>query len=249
MTMKLLAAAVLGTALVSPAAFAADAHWAYEGHSGAAHWAELDKAFETCRSGRSQSPVNITTGDAEASTLQRIKFNYAATVAEVVNNGHTIQIDLPKAGSARIDDVEYKLVQMHFHTPSEMTIDGHAYPLVAHLVHRDAGGRLAVVAVLFAEGRENATLKPVFANLPAREGEARALESPFDVTGLLPDDQAYYALMGSLTTPPCSEDVRWRILKTPVELAPAQVAAFRKLYTINARPVQPLNGRKVHASQ
>jgi carbonic anhydrase len=156
-------------------------------------------------------------------------------------------VNLPAAGSATLDGVEYKLLQFHFHTPSEEKIDGKSYPLVAHLVHKNAEGQLAVVAVLFKAGKENAALKPVFDHLPAKEGETRKLDVAVDAADLLPANRAYYAFTGSLTTPPCSEEVRWQVLKTPVELSSSQLAAFRKLYRMNARPVQPLNGRKVLA--
>ncbi|MNT78774.1 Carbonic anhydrase precursor [compost metagenome] len=115
-------------------------------------------------------------------------------------------------------------------------------------MHQNAEGKLAVVAVLFKPGRENAALKPVFETLPGKSGESRELAAPLDVAALLPAQQSYWAFTGSLTTPPCSEDVRWQVLKTPVEVSPAQLAAFRQLYPMNARPVQPLNGRTVQVS-
>jgi len=225
------------------------AHWGYEGHHGAAHWAEMDESFKTCKLGKLQSPINIETRKVAKADLKPIGFAYAAGAAEVVNNGHTIQVNLPAAGSANIDGVDYKLLQFHFHTPSEEKIDGKNYPLVAHLVHKSAEGKLAVVAVLFKQGKENATLKAVFDQLPAKEGETKALDATLDPAAMLPADQTYYAFMGSLTTPPCSEDVRWHVLKAPAELSTAQIGAFKKLYKMNARPVNPLNGREVKLSQ
>lgn len=245
MKAKLLAVA-LSALIAAPLAVAEKhAHWSYQGHGGAAHWADLDEGFKTCKLGQAQSPINIETGKAEKGGLAPIQFAYAAGGAEVTNNGHTVQVNLPAAGSATIGGVEYKLLQFHFHTPSEEKFDGKAYPLVAHLVHKNADGQLAVVAVLFKQGKENATLKPLFANLPAEEGQTKALEGALNAADLLPADRTYYSFMGSLTTPPCSEEVHWQVLKTPVEVSAAQLAAFRKLYKMNARPVQPLNGRIV----
>jgi carbonic anhydrase len=222
------------------------AHWSYSGATDAAHWAALDEGFKTCKLGQEQSPIDIVTRSAEKSAdAKPIKFAYAAGAAEVVNNGHTIQVNLPAGGTVSLGGTEYKLLQFHFHTPSEEKFDGKSYPLVAHLVHRDAQGHLAVVAVLFKVGHENAALKPVFAHLPAKEGQTVKIDGAFDAAQLLPAARGYYAFAGSLTTPPCSEDVRWQVLKTPVELSSAQLASFRKLYAMNARPVQPLNGRKV----
>jgi len=225
-------------------------HWSYQGHGDAAHWAELDPGFTTCKLGKNQSPIDLHTKDiAKSADAKPIAFAYAAGPGEVVNNGHTIQINLPAAGAVTLDGTEYKLLQFHFHTPSEEMVDGKPYPLVAHLVHKSAQGQLAVVAVLFKTGQENAALKPVFAKLPAKEGETSKLDAPINLADLLPAGRAYYAFMGSLTTPPCSEEVRWQVLKTPVEISTAQLASFKKLYAMNARPVQPLNGRKVVLSQ
>lgn len=248
MKFKLLAA--VACAIVAPLAFAeGHAHWGYVGHHGAAHWAEMDESFKTCKLGKLQSPINIETKKVEKSDLKPIGFSYASGAAEIINNGHTVQVNLPAAGSAAIDGVDYTLLQFHFHTPSEEKIDGRNFPLVAHLVHKSAEGKLAVVAVLFKKGRENAALKAVFDQMPAGEGEAKALDGAINPVDILPADRGYYAFMGSLTTPPCSEDVRWQVLKTPVELSAAQIAAFKKRYKMNARPVNPLNGRTVKVSQ
>ena len=177
-----------------------------------------------------------------------LDFKYAKSGAEVVNNGHTIQVNLADAGTLNLDGSAYKLLQFHFHTPSEEKINGRAYPMVAHLVHKNDDGKLAVVAVLLTQGKANAALNPVFANLPKTEGAKKALDSGLDVAELLPAERGYYKFVGSLTTPPCSEGVRWQVLKTPVQVSAAQIASFRKLYKMNARPVQPLNDRKVEES-
>ena len=248
MKTKLLLAAACALS-VAPLAFAHDQpHWSYHGHGSAAHWAELDEGFKLCKLGKHQSPINVDTRAVEkASAAKPLGFAYAAETGEVVNNGHTIQVNLPAAGSITLDGVEYKLLQFHFHTPSEEKIDGRSYPLVAHLVHKNAEGQLAVVAVLFKAGKENSALKPVFDHLPAKEGETLKLDVAINPADLLPANRAYYAFTGSLTTPPCSEEVHWQVLKTPVELSASQLGAFRKLYKMNARPVQPLNDRKVLA--
>ena len=245
-TLTLLAALALVTTFTARAEGTAP-HWSYAEHGGAAHWAELDKSFETCKLGKHQSPINIVTKGVKpaAADVKPVAFAYAAGPGEVVNNGHTIQVNLASSGAITLDGTEYKLLQFHFHTPSEEKVDGKAYPLVAHLVHKSADGKLAVVAVLFKQGKDNATLKPVFAKLPAKEGDKVALDGTIDITALLPADHGYYSFPGSLTTPPCSEEVRWQVLKTPVEVSGAQLASFRKLYAMNARPVQPLNARQV----
>lgn len=247
MKRKLLGA-ILGMAFASMAMAEGHAHWGYEGAQGATHWAAMNEGFKTCQLGKFQSPINIVTKAVEKTLLSPIGFGYQPGKAEVVNNGHTIQVNLPAGSSASINGVEYPLLQFHFHTPSEEKVNGKAYPLVAHFVHKNAENQLAVVALLFKLGKENAALKDIFGKLPAKEGEKRALAGNFNPANLLPARQGYYAFMGSLTTPPCSEEVLWQVLKTPVELSAGQLAAFRTLYKMNARPVQPLNGRKVQAS-
>jgi carbonic anhydrase len=160
-----------------------------------------------------------------------------------------VEINLASAGGIAVPSGEYKLVRFHFHAPNEEKINGKNYPLVAHLVHKSADGKLAVVAVLFNIGAENEALKNVFDNMPAKTGETKSLEGPIDIASLLPADRGYYTYMGSLTIPPCSEGVHWYVMKNPVTLSSQQLAAFKKLYAMNARPVQPLNGRKVEVSE
>ncbi|MBB3221878.1 carbonic anhydrase [Pseudoduganella umbonata] len=242
--MKLAIAPLAALAVAAGAGAAGNStHWEYQGKAGAEHWGELAPEFSACREGKAQSPVNIRAH--RAGTSAPIGFGYRAGSADIVNNGHTVQVDLADGGGIEVAGTRYRLVQFHFHTPSEEAINGRRYPLVAHLVHKNDAGELAVVAVLFRKGRDNAALAPVFAGMPAAAGEKRAAGVEFDPATLLPARRSYYGYTGSLTTPPCSEGVRWHILKQPVEVSPAQLAAFRKLYRMNARPVQPLNGREV----
>lgn len=247
-TLPLLALA--GLLAAAPATRAADhaPHWDYTGHAGAGHWGELDDAFATCKLGQAQSPIDIRTRGAVHGELPAIGFGYAAGSAEVVNNGHTVQVNLPEGGTVKLAGGEYKLLQFHFHTPSEERVDGRAFPLVAHLVHKSEVGELAVVGVLFKLGKANAALQKVFDAMPREAGAKAALAGGFDAAALLPRHQGYWAFEGSLTTPPCSEGVKWQVLRQPVELSRAQLAAFRKLYPMNARPVQPLNGRVVRTA-
>ncbi len=221
-----------------------DPEWAYEGEKGSRSWGKLDPAFKTCGLGKRQSPINIEEREAERGGLKPIPFSYKAGPGEIVNNGHTIQVNLANSGSARFDGLEYRLAQFHFHTPSEEKINGMATHMVAHLVHRAGDTKLGVVAVLIKLGKENAALKPVFDNLPPSEGKTAPLAS-FNPADILPTDPTYFAYVGSLTTPPCTEDVKWHVMKTPIEISYAQLAAFKKLYRMNARHTQPTNGRRV----
>jgi carbonic anhydrase len=238
-------AAALALPNVIPAADTHAPHW---GYGEAAGWGDLSAEFKECKLGKEQSPIDIRTKTTQKANLAPIGFDYKAVAGEVVNNGHTIQVNLTDAGSAKLAGGAYQLLQFHFHTPSEEKVDGKSFPMVAHLVHKSAGGGLGVVAVVFKEGRVNAALKPVFEAMPAKEGGTSALKTKLNPADFLPADKGYYAFKGSLTTPPCSEGVAWQVMKQPVELSKEQIDAFRKLYKMNARPVQPLNGRKIQES-
>lgn len=226
---------------------AAKPHWGYEGKGNAAHWADLDEANSACKLSKEQSPINIEERFAKKAPLAALEFNYTTAGAEVINNGHTVQVNLPVGNALKAGDDVANLLQFHFHTPSEEKINGVNYPMVAHFVHKTADGKLSVVAVLFKQGHENKALAPVFAALPA-EGHPTQLAS-FNPADVLPTNRAYFKFMGSLTTPPCSDGVRWQVLKQAVELSKGQIAAFHKLYKMNARPVQPLNDRAVEVSE
>jgi carbonic anhydrase len=206
----------------------------------------MQSDFATCKLGKKQSPIDIK--GAKKGDLPAIGFNYGQTNAEVVNNGHTIQVNLSAGGDVKVASGDYKLLQFHFHTPSEEKVNGKAYPLVAHLVHTSDAGKLAVVAVLFKQGQKNAALEKVFAAMPAKEDGKADLAGGMNVTKLLPTKRSYWAFEGSLTTPPCSEEVQWHVLKEAVEMSKEQIAAFKKLYPMNARPVQALNGRVLQES-
>ncbi|WP_332875684.1 carbonic anhydrase [Massilia sp. S19_KUP03_FR1] len=223
------------------------AHWAYQGKAGASHWSELDQVNVACTLSKEQSPINIDTARAHKMPLAPLAFSYRAGTAQVSNNGHTIQITPEPGNVFKAGDESAELLQFHFHTPSEEKVDGKRYALVAHFVHKNAAAELSVVAVLFRVGKANLALAPIFASLP-REGTQRALAS-FNPADVLPADHAYFKFRGSLTTPPCTDGVRWQVLREPVEISRAQLAAFRKLYRMNARPEQPLNGRVVEVSE
>lgn len=230
---------------LSLTAFADGTHWTYAGQRGPGHWAQLDKQFSECGLGHAQSPIDIR-GARRDPDAPDLVFAYRPRPLEIVNNGHTVQVDASGGSVLTIGGHAYTLAQFHFHTPSEERIRGRAYDMVAHLVHKDAAGKLAVVAVLFKAGSENAALKNVFDNMPVGAGPEHKVEGvQFNPADLLPAQHGYYHYQGSLTTPPCSEGVAWYVLRTPVEASRAQIGMLHKLYTHNARPVQALNGREV----
>ena len=224
-----------------------EVHWSYEGGNGPDHWSKLKPEFAACATGKRQSPIDIQ--DGARLELEPIKFDYHAAPLRIVDNGHTVQINYAEGSSISISGVRYDLKQFHFHKPSEERVNGKMYDMVAHLVHQSADGRLAVVAVLMESGAQNDFLASVWPYLPLEAGRETALaDVTIDVTTLLPESRTYFAFIGSLTTPPCSEGVLWLVMKTPVPIAAGQVAVFAKLYKMNARPVQAGNGRLIKES-
>jgi carbonic anhydrase len=226
------------------------AHWSYSGKTGPAEWAHVDEKFGNCALGHEQSPIDIRTADVQAAALPAISFDYKPTPLKIIDNGHTVQVNIAPGSSITVGDTRYELLQFHFHKPSEERVNGKAYPLVAHLVHKSETGKLAVVAVLMDKGAKHPLVQAVFDNLPkAKEQESSVAGIGIDLNALLPANRAYYSFAGSLTTPPCSEGVSWFVLKTPMQVSTEQLARFGRVYAMNARPVQPLNGRVVQASQ
>lgn len=219
-------------------------NWTYSGEHGPEHWGDLSSEFSTCAIGKAQSPIDIR--NPSPAQLPPIKFSYQASSLKIINNGHTIQINYASGSTITVGEKTYELVQFHFHHPSEEKINGQTYPMVAHLVHKDKGDKLAVVAVLLEEGNANQLISTLWDNLPPEEGKERELDRvKVDVRDLLPTDRRYYTFAGSLTTPPCSEDVTWYVLQAPTLISKAQIEKFATIYPLNARPIQPLNDRVV----
>jgi carbonic anhydrase len=219
-------------------------HWSYEGETGPEHWSELDPEFTACAKGKYEAPIDIDA--AEQSDLPPLQFRYAVSPLTIVDNGHTIMAPYAPGSTLTIGDARYELQQFHFHRPSEELVHGRASAMEVHLVHKDARGHLAVVAVLLDQGKASPVIEKLWEHLPTvKEKPATFTSVSIDAKGLLPASHGYYTFAGSLTTPPCTEGVTWYVLKTPVEVSSEQIAAFAKLYPMNVRPVQPLNGRKI----
>jgi carbonic anhydrase len=220
------------------------AHWAYEGKEGPTEWGKLDSNYDSCSSGRTQSPIDIK--DAKEADLPALKFGYQSTPLNIVDNGHTIQVNYGPGSTLTIGKNIYALKQFHFHHPAEERINGRDFPMVAHLVHTDARGHLAVVAVLFTLGSANPLIDTLWKNIPREKETPHHIDSiSIQVRDLLPKDRSYYTFLGSLTTPPCTEGVSWYVLKGHTTVSPQQVATFASIYPKNARPIQPSNGREI----
>ncbi len=221
-------------------------HWSYAGDGGPEQWAQLKPDFAQCGSGSRQSPIDIRGGVRV--DLDPIRFDYRATNFRVVDNGHTVQVNLGGGNSIEVQGRRYDLVQFHFHRPSEERIDGRQFDMVAHLVHKDPEGRLAVVAVLLDRGSAHPLVQAVWNNLPLEKGMEMLAQTEMDVSQLLPADRRYYTYMGSLTTPPCTEGVLWMVMRQPMPISVEQVGVFGRLYPMNARPLQQASGRLIKQS-
>lgn len=227
--------------------------WHYQGAEGPANWGKLSPTFAACGTGKSQSPIDISK-PARGATAQlkttlppaALRIVHHEHLADGINNGHTIQINYTGADTLTLGDASYQLAQYHFHGPSEHTVDGKHFPMEMHMVHKSADSKLAVVAAFIAEGTHNKAFDPVWANLPKQKGvETHYPAVKVDVDALLPTVRTSYRYDGSLTTPPCSEGVKWVVMTTPIQLSREQVGAFTSVIKDNNRPVQALNGRKV----
>jgi len=224
------------------------ATWGYKGKTGPAYWDCLSEDYALCGSGKQQAPIDIT--ENIKAELPPLEFNYNPIPLIIENNGQSIQITADKAGYLKIGDNAYQLLQFHSHTPSEEAINGIRADMVIHLVHQNIQGQLAVVAVLLNVGDTPnpliETLKVV--GLPKIPGKPLQHATQIDINQLLPKDKSYYTFEGSLTTPPCTEGVKWIILKQQQSISAEQLALYHTLHPENARPLQPLNGRQVFSS-
>ena len=226
-----------------PAIQHAHIHWDYEGPGAPENWSKLDPQNKACAIGERQSPIDIK--DGIKVDLEPIKFNYQPSTFRIVDNGHTVQVQVGE-GSISLTGKSYELVQFHFHRPSEEKINGQRFDMVVHLVHKADDGQLAVVAVLLERGNENPFIQTLWNYMPLEKNMPVSPPNAIvDLNTLLPTSRNYYTYMGSLTTPPCSEGVLWLVMKQPVQVSPEQINIFSRLYRNNARPIQPSGGRLI----
>ncbi len=229
--------------LCASGGFAADAHWSYEGADGPDKWAAIDPANRVCSAGSQQSPLDL--GDAIKAQLPPLKIFWDKRADTIVNNGHTIQLNIGDSSILSLGNTNYRFLQFHFHRPSEHLIGGKSFPMEVHFVHANVANALAVIGVLMTAGKANAVFSKVVSTMPDKEGPPVTADAAIDPNGLLPAKRDYIRYSGSLTTPPCSETVDWHVLIDPIQVADADVARFAKLYPMNARPVQKSNRRFV----
>jgi carbonic anhydrase len=221
-------------------------HWGYLGESSPAHWGDISSDFKMCKEGKQQSPINIV--PTKDTNLTPLDLNYTAGAKSIINNGHSIQVNMQDGNTLKLDGKVYKLKQFHFHVPSENNIKGDKFPLEAHFVHVADDGKIAVIGVMFVEDKENPVLKKAWSKLPKLEigKEDKCGLSVDEVKSLMPKNKDYYRFKGSLTTPPCSEGVDWIVYKEPLSVSREQVNSFFNTFSFpNNRPVQPANKREI----
>jgi carbonic anhydrase len=222
---------------------AAKPHWSYEGKTGPSHWGSMQAEYSACSKGTRQSPINISkTSDTKRSPLN---FKYRRTRSlTILNNGHAIQINQRKGSLLHLGSTEYDLLQIHFHSPSEHNINGKSFPMEAHFVHRDTDGNLGVVGLMIKVGKHNNALDNLWKVMPKTKKKEK-LSVAYNIADLLPADKSYYRYAGSLTTPPCTENVTWLVLKTPIEIDSTQLKAYRAVMHHTNRPLQKRNNRLI----
>jgi len=252
----LAAVAALGMAVVSSATAvqaqnAADAvHWDYVGKYGPINWGKLDPSFKACGNGKEQSPVDLR-GAKRNKALQPIEFHYISGPVEVVNDGHTIHVNVAPGSYIVSDGVRYDLTEFNFHHPGEEAIKGRLSDVSVHFVHKSADGKYAVIAVLLNEdiNTPNALISTLWTNLPKAAGQTEKISDSLNAGGLLPGSRAYWTYTGSLTVPPCTEGVKWFVMQQPLTIGRGQLKILATMFPISSRPLQDLHGRKIEASE
>lgn len=244
--------AVMFSGCASPSA--RPVHWGYDDEKGPDKWGVLSPAYASCKNGTMQSPIDIP--PVIPTNAMGVVVDYGNTsldishhehVDDLIDNGHTIQVDVDGDHKITISGVDYTLRQFHFHTPSEHRFAGDTFPMEMHLVHQSADGRFAVIGVLFMEDEGVATIYDrMIQHMPQNKGERIVVDSvSLDINLLLPPIRNVYHYVGSFTTPPCTENVQWLILGEPMKVSSAVIAAITQRLAPNNRPVQPSNGRKI----
>jgi carbonic anhydrase len=216
--------------------------WAADEHA-PPHWGMRSSSYMTCEAGSHQSPINISM-PSHAQQQERLVFHYQSSLVRALDNGHTIQVNVPSGNELQLNGRTYSLSQFHFHDPSEHHVDGRTYPMEIHLVHQDRKGHVVVIGLLVETGSPNQSLEDLWAMLPMKAGELGS-EHPFNPQDLIPHNSHHFTYHGSLTTPPCTEGVQWIVLRDPITMSTQQIAQFVSIIGQNARPVQLLHGRGV----
>lgn len=223
-------------------------HWSYQGETSPEHWVEIEK--NTSCDGQNQSPVNII----EASTILNpspkdlnVMYSPTTVLNKVENNGHSIQFDFNPGDSILYKHNTYLLKQIHFHEPAEHLLNGIKYPIEIHLVHVSKDNAITVLGILGMEGKESQLFEFFESFLPLENGEEKIIDQSLDLTSLFPDLTDFYSYSGSLTTPPCTENVNWVVFKQPIIISLEEVLRLKENMPLNNyRNEQPVNDRIIY---
>lgn len=221
-------------------------HWSYEGEFGPQNWSKINAAWASCNTGSRQSPIDLR--DGMKVDLEQIVFDYHPSAFNEIDNGHTVQVNVAGGNFLTVGNTTYELQQFHFHRPGEERINGKGTEMVVHMVHKSYDNKIAILAVLLERGAANPMIQTVWNNLPLEKLTTVSPSIVLDVNEILPARREYFTYMGSLSEPPCTENVLWLVMKQPMTASPQQMALFSRLYPLNARPVQQSNGRIVKES-
>ncbi|MGA9069000.1 MAG: carbonic anhydrase family protein [Terracidiphilus sp.] len=224
--------------------------WEYQGTRGELAWGKLDPAYAACSKGHEQSPIDIR-GARLNTALQPIDFHYVAGPVTLENDGHTILARVHPGSYIVVGGIRYDLIEFDFHHPGEEAIKGKLSDMSVHLVHRSADGKLVILAVRLVEdvNNPNAVLAALWPYLPRTAGTTDKADEMVNVGGLLPTDRGYWTYTGSLSTPPCTEGVRWFVFEQDLSLSRDQLRVFASLFRVNSRGLQDPHGRRIEANE
>ena len=224
--------------------------WSYQGKTGPFNWGKLDPSYKSCSQGHEQSPIDIR-GAHLNKALPPIQFHYIAAPVTLENTGNTIEAHVHPGSYIVVDGARYDLQQFHFHHPSEEAVKGKLTDMVVHLVHKSADGKFAVIAVRFSmdRGDANAVMATLWPHLPTSAGASETVSDMINPGGFLPADRGYWTYVGSLTAPPCTEDVRWFVFEDVLSVSRGQLRAFTNIFPMNSRPLQDTHGRRIEANE
>jgi carbonic anhydrase len=245
-------AAVAASGMAASESAVPTATFAYSGDNGPGFWGQLSPDWAACAGGGGrQSPIDIDNVRIDP-RLKPLNLNLSKTPIALINNGHSLEEEYQPDSTLTFGGVTYHLQQFHFHALSEHAIAGWRGVMELHAVFKDDlvnTTKIAVVAMLFKIGHNNPFLAKLSAGgLPMKEGQTVDSSVEVNLARGLTDTSAYYTYAGSLTTPPCTENVTWLVLKKPAEMSAPQFKAFDQILGNDFRPLQDRNGRVVRAT-
>jgi carbonic anhydrase len=248
--MRLSAFAVLCFSAGTLACAQTGATWDYAGKRGPLVWGKLDPAYRTCSGGHQQSPIDIR-GAHLNTALQPLEFHYIAGPVTLENTGNMIVVHVDPGSYMVADGVRYQLERLEFHHPTEESVRGKLTDLGVEFVHKSSDGKMAIVALRLTmdRGDPNAVLAELWPHLPAAANTSQKVTDDVNPAGLFPADRGYWTYTGSLTTPPCTEGVRWFVFENELTLSREQLRAYTAIFRMNSRPIQETHGRRVEASE